>query len=240
MWKLFKYEMRKSMPGKRILIAITLSAELMVLIGLGFGNISLVGIGALLLSYSALIGMFITCFGGSGLFGRELRTKQSYMLFITPNSNRKILDAKYLESFCSSVLMGIYFLLLLGLDLSLTVIRGQWSTGPFSNNFQGLQEVSAMIPNAALALLSLWFLLVAAAFFIAVVFASIFSKLPAKGLLGFLFFLFLGFLINLLGSVLTTVSYSEFHILVLSLLFLLGGLLFRGATLFLMKHELNP
>lgn len=236
MWKLFKYEMKKSMPGKRILIAITLSAELMVLIGLGFGNISLVGIGALLLSYSALIGMFITCFGGSGLFGRELRTKQSYMLFITPNSNRKILDAKYLESFCSSVLMGIYFLLLLGLDLSLTVLRD----GPFLHNFQGLQEVSAMIPNAALALLSLWFLLVAAAFFITVVFAGIFSKLPAKGLLGFLFFLFLGFLINLLGSVLTSVSYSEFHILVLSLLFLIGGLLFRGATLFLMKHELNP
>ena len=55
MWKLFKYEMKKSMPGKRILIAITLSAELMVLIGLGFGNISLVGIGALLLSYLSLI-----------------------------------------------------------------------------------------------------------------------------------------------------------------------------------------
>lgn len=49
---------------------------------------------------------------------RDLNTKQSYMLFLTPHSSYEILGAKVLENGISILVTGIFFVLVAALDFT--------------------------------------------------------------------------------------------------------------------------
>ncbi|MBQ8137449.1 MAG: hypothetical protein IJ174_08460 [Clostridia bacterium] len=119
MKNLMKYEFRKTAAFKVLLVGAAAVAQVAFLIGL-YGNFNRVlGVSVFLLTMIAICGIMAI-----GLFSvvqlhRDMNTKQSYMLFMTPNSCYKILGAKVLENGLSILMAGAFFFALGALDLTL-------------------------------------------------------------------------------------------------------------------------
>ena len=109
MIKLMKYELRKTLSVKLILLAVTAVAELVYLIGLWQDSESMIATGIGLLLLLAFSGVMIVGIGTLLVLHRDINTKQSCMLFMTPHSSYAILGAKLLENAVSILLAGVFF-----------------------------------------------------------------------------------------------------------------------------------
>ena len=119
MSKLMKYEFRKTLATKLVLLGATLLAEIAFLIGL-WGNYNrMLATGMILLMFLAIGGCTVIGLASVVVLHRDMNTKQSYMLFMTPNSSYRILGAKMIENGVSILLTGACFFALAALDVSL-------------------------------------------------------------------------------------------------------------------------
>ena len=98
MLRLLKYELRKTLASKLILLGIAVIAEVVFLIGFENSHERTLTVGALLLFFTATIGIGLVGILSLVTLHRDMNTRQGYMLFMTPNSCYKILGAKVLEN----------------------------------------------------------------------------------------------------------------------------------------------
>ena len=119
MKNLMKYELRKTLGIKLIILGATVLAELVFLIGLWADKDRMMWIGVALLVMLAFGGVMIIGVASVVILHRDMNTKQSYMLFMTPNSSYKILGAKLLENGISILLAGAFFCALAAMDITL-------------------------------------------------------------------------------------------------------------------------
>ncbi len=106
MLKLMKYEFRKTMFSKTILLVITAILEVLFLAGIFLDWDEGIGWGVIGLVLCACIGIAYIGLESLIVFQRDLNTKQSYMLFLTPNNCFQILGAKVIENGLSLLLAG--------------------------------------------------------------------------------------------------------------------------------------
>lgn len=130
MKQLFKYEMIKTRLSKFIILGITAVLEVIFVIGLASGNENMQVTGAALLGLLAMASILWIGIQSVVTLHKDMNTRQSYMLFMTPNNCYKILGAKYLENGLSILLAGAFFGLLGFLDLTLLF-----------NHYQQLEEL---------------------------------------------------------------------------------------------------
>ncbi|MCR4787226.1 MAG: hypothetical protein K5888_01440 [Lachnospiraceae bacterium] len=116
MLNLIKYEMRKTWKIKAILLVITAVLQVVFLIGLYGENETALGIGTGFLFMTAIVGVAVIGIYSIILLRNDLNTKQSYMLFMTPNNSYKILGAKAIECGLSVWIIGLFFTALGALD----------------------------------------------------------------------------------------------------------------------------
>lgn len=123
MGKLLKYEFRKTRNLKLIIIVITCLFEALFLVGLLHGNPvkydmnrSLI-FGSMGLVFTTALGLMIIAIYSTMILYKDLNTKQSYMLFLTPHSSWEILGAKVIENTVSFFVMIAFFALLAIIDL---------------------------------------------------------------------------------------------------------------------------
>ena len=116
---LMKYEFRKTWAFKVLLLGAAVVAEIVFLIGLYGGLDRVLGVSVLLLTMLAICGVMAIGLSSVVQLYRDMNTKQSYMLFMTPNSSYKILGAKVLENGISILLAGAFFFALGALDITL-------------------------------------------------------------------------------------------------------------------------
>ena len=109
MIKLMKYELRKTMTIKLMILGATALAEIVFLIGLFANKNRMAAIGVGLLAMLAFGGVMIIGVASVVILHRDMNTKQSYMLFMTPNSSYRILGAKVLENGISILVAGAFF-----------------------------------------------------------------------------------------------------------------------------------
>ena len=118
-----KYEFKKTMFSKLILLVVPVLAEAAFLVGV-FGEWErALGIGMTGLMLCAMVGVFYIGIESLLVFHRDLNTKQSYMLFLTPKNSYQILGAKVLENGISIFLTGLFYLVLGAVDWSIAVLR---------------------------------------------------------------------------------------------------------------------
>ena len=115
MLRLLKYELRKTLFSKLVLLGITMIAEAVFLIGFWGKKENALAIGAVLLFFIAVSGITLH---------RDMNTKQGYMLFMTPNSCYRILGAKIIECSLSILIAGAFYFALGYLDFSLLLGKG--------------------------------------------------------------------------------------------------------------------
>lgn len=118
MLKLMKYEFRKTAFSKLILLALTAVSEVAFLLGVFLEKNNLLAMGEIFLLLCAVIGIAYIGLESVIVLQRDLNTKQSYMLFLTPHSSYEILGAKVLENGISILVTGIFFVLVAALDFT--------------------------------------------------------------------------------------------------------------------------
>ena len=124
MLRLLKYELRKTLFPKLVLLGITVLAEALFLYGFWCHRENELTVGALLLFFIALTGIALMGLLSLITLHRDMNTRQGYMLFMTPNSCYKILGAKVIECSLSLLAAGAFYFALGMLDFSLLFGEG--------------------------------------------------------------------------------------------------------------------
>ena len=217
MSKLIKYEFRKTWPAKLVVLAFTLIAEIVFLVGVFGDNPDRTGIGIALLALTAMFGIFAIGVQSLVILHRDMSTKQSYMLFMTPNSRWAILGAKVLENGLSVLLSGVFFALLALGDLSLllgknhqleqlwTMIQDVWRS--FNAEIE-LNQMNFLL--FALFIVISWVNTVMTAVLADVVACALLNGKRFSGLIAFILFFVLNYLTAKIGSLVGTgASFSD-------------------------------
>lgn len=123
MLKLIKYELRKAMTSMLILLGSTLALEGYFLYGLHVqeehAEHLLISI-MLLILMSLAVYIFVLVRGVASYSG-ELKSRSSYLIFMTPNSTRKIMASKFLFTLLLCILFGGLYMLIGIVDFRLVM-----------------------------------------------------------------------------------------------------------------------
>ncbi|MDO4522490.1 MAG: hypothetical protein Q4B57_05005 [Eubacteriales bacterium] len=121
MTKLMKYEWRKALFPKMVLLVITAIAEIAFLIGIFSKKEMWYGLGIEGLVLCAIFGILYIGIESLTTFSKDLNTKQSYMLFLTPHTSYEILGSKVLMNAISIFVTGAFFAVLAIVDIGIGV-----------------------------------------------------------------------------------------------------------------------
>ena len=205
MGKLLKYEMRKTMALKLILLGITAVAEVAFLITLYLNEkaADTLALTSVLLFFIALAGTVLIGVQSVLTLHRDMNTKQGYMLYMTPRNSFQILGAKLLENGLSLALAGGFFFLLGLLDVTLLFSR----LGTLEELWQFFQDFVRMINDQIqlnaqsilcllVEMLASWLATVSIAFLADIVSSALLNGKKMNGFLAFLFFILLTILLG--------------------------------------------
>ncbi len=201
MLKLIKYELRKTWFTKVILLVIAALAEIAFLVGLYGNRENTLVVSIVLLTILAVGGVMVIGLESVITLHRDMNTKQSYMLFMTPNSCYRILGAKLIECGISILLAGAFFFALGTLDLTLLFARegilGRlWEQireilSHLTVNGRALELTMRSMAAVTFDLLAAWIFFVSTAYLAVVISAALLNGKKYNGLVSFLIFLLL-------------------------------------------------
>lgn len=237
MLKLMKYEFRKTAFSKLILLVITAVVEIAFLLGVFLEKDNLLAIGVALLSMCAVVGIFYIGLESVIVLHRDLNTKQSYMLFLTPKSSYQILGAKVLENGISIALTGVFFAVLAALDVTVATlyIGGMKELMDLVRTFLEINWSFSLNPaEIALyffGLLASWIVYIVNADLAVILSASVLAGKRGSGLVSFLIFVILSTLLGIvldyipsLASIeLTFVLYIAASFVMAAVLYVISG-----------------
>lgn len=123
MFNLIKYEFRKNVPVLVSLALILLSLEGYFLGGFFLDDINHMGIASSLLTVCAFVSFFMVFILGISNYDKELNSKSSYLIFMTPNSSLKIIISKLFYVLALGLVCVLAFGSLACLDISLLALR---------------------------------------------------------------------------------------------------------------------
>ena len=125
MMKLLKYEFRKTLFTKLVLLGLSAVLEAWFLIALFKNKTESEAIALLLLAILGIFGVLFMGVQSVLTLHRDMNTRQSYMLFMTPNSTYRILGAKVIENGLSTLLAGAFFFALGFADVTALIAHNQ-------------------------------------------------------------------------------------------------------------------
>lgn len=137
MLKLVKYEFRKALGMFLALIGVTAALEVFFLVSLYREHEDGLIISMVLLMlcvYAVALFVFIR---GVTSYSGELKNKSSYLVFMTPNSCRKIVGSKFVYTFVNGLLFVALFAVLAVMDIGLAMGK-YYEYGTFWEGIKGM------------------------------------------------------------------------------------------------------
>lgn len=123
MLKLMKYEFRKQLFSKILILMVLAILEVLFLYGLFAENDNVLGLSVGLFTFASFAAVLFVSFECIFTFSNDLKTKQSYMLFLTPNSAYKIVGAKVLSSVIYVFLTAAALVALTIVDIGIVLVK---------------------------------------------------------------------------------------------------------------------
>ena len=250
MRKLIKYEFRKTWITKLILLGITAVLEAAFLLGLYLEKENTLAISTILLVLLTTGGLMVIGLESVLTLHRDMNTKQSYMLFMTPHSSYTILGAKVLEFGLSLLIGGAFYFALGTLDITLLLAKSGelnqiWQViQDFLSNFtvQGRHIVINIrgIGATAFCLLAGWFGLVTKAYLAVVISTALLNGKRFNGLLSFVIFLLLSWLTNWAsGQITVSIASTTLLLVVYGLVEIAFAVVMYVVTAVIMERKLS-
>lgn len=237
MLKLMKYEFRKTAFSKLILLSITFLFEIVYLLGIFLKKDSFISTGITFLTLCAIMGILYIGLESVTILHRDLNTKQSYMLFLTPKNSYQILGAKILENGISILLTGVFFTALAAIDIAVAYfwvdeLKEIWD---LVQNVLYVNMKLSVEPDVIVffffTALSGWITYIVNADLAVILSASVLAGKKASGLVSFVIFILLSTLVgmgldrlpSLYTPELTYALYIGASLVISALLYLAGG-----------------
>lgn len=232
-----KYEFRKTAFSKLILLSITFLFEIVYLLGIFLKKDSFISTGITILTLCAIMGILYIGLESVTILHRDLNTKQSYMLFLTPKSSYQILGAKILENGISILLTGVFFTALAAIDIAVAYfwvdeLKEIWD---LVQNVLYVNMKLSVEPDVIVffffTALSGWITYIVNADLAVILSASVLAGKKASGLVSFVIFILLSTLVgmgldrlpSLNSPELTYALYIGVSLVISALLYLAGG-----------------
>ena len=121
MLKLMKYEMRKQLFSKILIFVITAVCEAFFVYSVLAESETKIAVSIMLLYILTIISLVCVALEGITTCSKDLKTKQSYMLFLVPRNTYQILGAKTLVTFIQTALLGLFFGIIAFADVTFMV-----------------------------------------------------------------------------------------------------------------------
>jgi ABC-2 type transport system permease protein len=207
MWKLVKYELRKQMQSKLVIFGIVALLEIIWFIGLFTKERVLYSTSALLFMI-ANISMLYLYFESVVTFSHDLKTKNSYMMFMTPNSSYKIVGAKILASGIQILVYGLCFFGIGVLDIGIMTIRFNSVSETIEMVKKALHHFVHIDVDKTFVFLYLLTILIAGIFILVLAYVSItlsatfLANKPYKGVVSFAIFIAISYVVGKISNVL--------------------------------------
>ena len=195
MLKLMKYEFRKQSFSKIIILVLAGLLELFFAYGMITDNQERIAVSIGLFMVLAFGAIMFVSFECIITYSNDLKSKCSYMLFMTPHSSYSIIGAKALSTIVQILFAGAIFIAIGFLDFALMVTK-------YSDLSQMLDSLSQMFQiqiNYAdvliviASILSSWICTVLLAFFSITLSTTFLANKKGKGFVSFLIFLVLNY-----------------------------------------------
>ncbi|MBR6666527.1 MAG: hypothetical protein IKL22_12535 [Lachnospiraceae bacterium] len=117
MGKLIKYELKKQMLSKIIVGVVAAISQVIFFVGLLIDNPDWSASGIGILSILGFAAMFYFSFETIVTYSNDLKTKQSYMLFLIPRNMYQVVGAKMITTFLQILLVGAAFVAIFVVDV---------------------------------------------------------------------------------------------------------------------------
>ncbi len=215
MGKLIKYELRKQRTSRMVIFIALAVALVCFWAGIAFNSGGLAGISIAAMMLGAVFVLFYTGIEGILVFNRDLRTKQSYMLWMLPRSIWEILGAKFISAIlqmlivfgvsCAAVAVSTAGAVLTigGLSEFLEMIR------TMSKSFvQGGLDWGDLISMALLMFL-VWTLVIMTGFLAVILARTVLIKSRFAGLLAVLLFFVIDFAVARVYDLMCMIPFVE-------------------------------
>ena len=213
MLKLLKYELRKTLMSKLILLGLTVGVEAYFLYGVCTKNPDISSLATILLCVLAATGVLFIGIQSIVTLHHDMNTKQSYMLFMTPHTNYAILGAKALECTVSVALASLFYFGLGALDVTLVFSAfGQIEKlVRFANEFMSAMNMQIALDPMSIAVFvaqlgTSWIETVMVAFLADVIATALLKGKKFGGLVTFILFIILTYATSKIVSLIPAVG----------------------------------
>ena len=198
MLKLVKYEWKKQRTSRLVILGLLAAGLIAFWGGILFRNDTVTVLSLAFLYTFAVLVLFYTGVESVLVFNRDLRTKQSYMLFMVPKSIWQILGAK----FVSAILQMLFVFALFFTAGCLSLAAAIWHSGKIEAFVQFAEDLIQaftehqfdwmVLVEAAFILFLGWVLIIMIGFLAVILARTVLAKSRFAGLFAFILF----FLIN--------------------------------------------
>ncbi len=222
MGKLIKYEFRKQLMSKLIVGIVVAVLELVFLAGLIFDKGDWAGTGAGLLLIASMVSLLYFSFESIVTYSNDLRTKQSYMLFLTPRNMFQIVGAKLITTILQIFVTGCAFAAIGIGDVFLVCAR----YGKVQDLIEGLKEFFRMLTGVEIRLIEVvyvilmvliaWLVFIALAMFAITLSTTLLSTWKFKGVVSVILYFVLDWCVSKVATLVTPTGFLEGEYLVVN------------------------
>lgn len=222
MGKLIKYEFRKQLMSKLVVGIVVAVLEVLFLAGLFLEKGDWAGTGAGLLVIVAMVSLLYFSFESIVTYSNDLRTKQSYMLFLTPRNMFQIVGAKLVTTILQIFVTGCAFAAI-GIGDVFLVCAKNGEVKEFLDAIKGffhaltgveirLSEVIYVI----LMLLIAWLVFIALAMLAITLSTTLLSTWKLKGIVSVIIYFALDWCVTKVANLVTPTGFLESEYLVVN------------------------
>lgn len=222
MGKLIKYEFRKQLLSKIVVACVMGGLELVFLVGMLFGVDNWAGFGFGAFIAAAVFSLVFFSFETILTYSNDLKTKQSYMLFLTPRSMFQIVGAKLVTTIMQIVVIGCAYLAVGVMNFFIVIAK----YGSIKEVIETIKVGISLVSGAEIRLTEIvfvilmflvsWLVFVAMAMFAITLSTTLLSNRKYKGVLSVALYFFLDWLVMKVASLVTPTGFMEGEYLVVT------------------------
>ena len=222
MGKLIKYEFRKQLMSKLVVGIVIAVLELVFLAGLIFDKGDWAGIGLGGMMIVAMISLLYFSFESIVTYSNDLRTKQSYMLFLTPRNMFQIVGAKLVTTILQIFVCGCAFAAIgIGDVFLVCAAKGDVkmfldTVKEFFHALTGVEIRLVEVIYVVVMLLIAWLVFIALAIFAITLSTTLLSNWKFKGVASVVIYFILDWCVTKVATLVTPTGFLEGEYLVVN------------------------
>lgn len=226
MFKLIKYELRKQWFSKLFILIVMGILELSFLFGLLREDTEALGVSMGIMVFVGFTAIMFVSFECIMTYSKDLKTKQSYMLFLTPNSTYKIIGAKVITSVAQIGITAAFMASVIFINMSIIVLRYENIEDMIEIIQNALKEVMGLNVDYGLILIGLvaflleWISKVIMGILAITLSATFLSNTKGKGIVSLIIFFTINYLVGRIGKLIMLESMPMFDQFMIDAIFM--------------------